>query len=218
MVYGLQRAEAGHHLQFSGMKGVTIMTSTKKMFEEGQRFLLKGNFIESIEAFSKAINEGETSDTAFLSRGVAYLRNHEIDKAIHDFSEVVSHSDENVRAHFYKGVAFMASEDFEAAIVEFDRTIELQPEHGAAMFARGTAYAHMGNDEMASKNIKTAITLSESNVYGLQETIGLWRTQFERALSQISGEMNPPEMTLSHDEYHKVMEWLEEGYEKEKYH
>ena len=112
----------------------------------------------------------------------------------------------------------MTKDDYEHAIAEFDRTIQLQPEHGAAMFARGTAYAQIGNEEMASKNIKTAITLSESNIYGLQETIGLWRTQFDRALSQMSGEKKPPEMTLSHDEYHKVMEWLEEGYEKEKYH
>jgi tetratricopeptide (TPR) repeat protein len=194
------------------------MTASRDIFEDAQRLMVDGKLPESIEAFNRAFNAGDKSEILFLSRGVAYLRNKEIDKAIADFGEAVHLNDKNVRAHFYRGIAYMTQENYNDAIKEFDRTIELKPDHGAAFFARGTAYAQLGDDELASKNIKTAITFSESNVFGLQETIGLWRTQFDKALSIASSEKDMPEMTLTHDEYHKVLSWLEKGYEEEKYH
>jgi tetratricopeptide (TPR) repeat protein len=174
------------------------MKASRDIFEDAQRLLIDGKFKESIEAFTRAINSGEKSEISFLSRGVAYLRNRETDKAIDDFSEAVHLDDRSVRAHFYRGVAL--------------------PDHGAAYFARGAAFAQLGNDELATKNIKTALTFSESSVYGLQETLGLWRTEFDKAISIASGQKKMPEMTLSHDEYHRIMNWLEKGYKEEKYH
>jgi Flp pilus assembly protein TadD len=202
----------------TSLKGGKVMKVSSKSFEDGKKLMIDGKVRESIEAFSKAIQNGEDTDTVFMSRGVAYLRNHETDKAIGDFDHVVKHSSHNVRAHFYKGIAHLNNHEYEAAVSEFDRTIELNPEHGAAFFARGAAYVQLGNDELASKNIKTAITLSESNVYGLQESIGLWRTEFDRALSQLSGDKKAPELTLTSDEQKRVLSWLEEGYSGDKYH
>jgi tetratricopeptide (TPR) repeat protein len=194
------------------------MAASREIFKLAKRLLVTGKVNESIEAFTRALHAGEKKNIVYLSRGVAYLKIHNSDKAIEDFSEVVKRDDHNVRAHFYRGVAYMTKEDYQNAIVEFDRTIELKPDHGAAFFARGTAYAQMGNDELATKNIKTAITLSEASVYGLQETLGLWRTQFDRAISQMTEDKRAPEMKLTHDEYHRVMNWLEKGYKDETFH
>lgn len=194
------------------------MKTSKRIIDNARRLMIQGRLKESIEAFTEAINGGELSDLVFLSRGVAFLKDHQAARAIDDFSEVVRRNERNVRAHFYKGIAYMTKEDYQNAIVEFDKTIKLDGNHAAAFFARGTAYAHLGNDELATKNIKTAITFSEANIYGLQETLGLWRTQFDRALSQVAGEKKAPELKLTHDEHHKVINWLEEGYGEEPYH
>jgi len=199
-------------------KGGETMKSTRRIVDEARRFMIEGKYKESIDAFTVAIEGGDVSDIVFLSRGVAYLKDHQTARAIDDFSQVVKRNESNIRAHFYKGIAYMAREDYGDAISEFDRTIELDGNHAAAFFARGTAYAQLGNDEMATKNIKTAITFSEANMYGLQETLGLWRTQFDRALSQVTGEKEAPELKLTRDEFHKVMNWLEEGYDEETYH
>ncbi len=193
--------------------GGVIMKTTNKFFEEGKKSLIEGNIKESIESFSNAISEGEKSDILFLSRGVAYLKNRDTDHAIDDFSEVVKMSDKNARAHYYRGIAYLTKENFKEAISEFDKTISLDPENSTAFFARGTAYAHIGDDEMAAKNIKTAITFSESGIYQLQETIGLWRTQFDKAMSIMTGEKKSVDMVLSEDESRKVKKWLKEGYE-----
>jgi len=199
-------------------KGGMSMKSSRRFIEDGRRFMVEGKFKESIEAFTEAIKDGELSDIVFLSRGVAYLRDHQTARALDDFSEVIKRDDGNVRAHFYKGIAYMTKEEYKNAISEFDKTIKLDGNHAAAFFARGTAYAHIGDDELATKNLKTAITFSEANMYGLQETLGLWRTQFDMALSQVTGEKEAPELNLTHDEYNKIMNWLEEGDGKETYH
>jgi tetratricopeptide (TPR) repeat protein len=194
------------------------MTTNRELFENAQRLFIDGKLSESIDAFTKAIDAGEKTDIAFLSRGVAFLRNHEAEKALHDFSEVVKRDDRNVRAHYYKGIAFLTKEDYQNAISEFNRTIELKPQHGAAFFARGTAYAQMGNDGEATRNIKSALMTSETSVMELGETIGLLRTQFDKTMSIMSGAKRPAEISLTEDEVSKVRAWLEQGVTSKKTH
>jgi tetratricopeptide (TPR) repeat protein len=181
-------------------------------------FFLRGKIKECIEAFSRAIEEGDNSDILFLSRGVAYLKDHETDHAIEDFTEAVKMNDNNARAHYFRGIAYLTRENFEDAITDMDKTIELEPDNGAAFFARGTAHANIGNDDLATKNIKTAISFSESGIYGLQETIGLWRTQFDRTMSLLTGEKKPLGMVLTDDEANKIRDWLKEGYKEDTFH
>lgn len=194
------------------------MRSSREIFEEGKHLMVEGKFGESVREFTKAIDAGEKSEVVFLSRGVAYLRDHKADEAIRDFDEVVKTNDGNVRAHYYRGVAYMTKDGFKSAISDFDRTIELDPENGSAFFARGTAYSMIGNEELATKNIKTAISLSEANTYGLQETIGLLRTQFDNITSIMRGDRKPSGMTLNEHETKVLKGWLEEGYNVERDH
>jgi tetratricopeptide (TPR) repeat protein len=188
------------------------MTTSRQILEDAKLLLVEGKVTESIEAFTKAINIGEKTDISYLSRGVAYLRNHEAEKAINDFTEVVKRNNRNARAHYYRGIAYMTKDDYKDAITDFDKTIELDPENTAAFFARGTAYANIGNDEMAMKNIKTAITFSESGIYGLQESIGLLRTDFDKTMSIMKGLKEPAGMELTEDEVEKLKTWLGEKY------
>ncbi len=188
------------------------MTTSRQILEKAKKLLLEGKVTESIEAFTNAIDSGEKADISYLSRGVAYLRNRETEKAIRDFSEVVRRNDRNARAHYYRGVAYMRKDDYKEAITDFDKTIELDPENSAAFFARGTAYANIGNDELATKNIKTAITFSESGIYGLQESIGLLRTDFDKTMSIMKELKEPAGMELTEDEVEKLKTWLGEKY------
>ncbi len=186
------------------------MMESKEIFENAQQLFLEGKMIESVDLFSKAIESGEKTEIAYLSRGVAYLKTKQVERAIKDFGAAVDLNDANVRAHYYRGIAYMTEDKYREAITDFDKTIQLEPDNGAAFFARGTAYAQIGDDYEANKSIKTAITFSEANVYGLQETIGLWRTQFERVMMIMTNKDNAPSMTLTDEEIMKVKKWLEE--------
>lgn len=194
------------------------MRTSDKLFEKGQQLMIDGKFKESIEVFTDAMKSGLCTDLIYLSRGVAYLKNEETDQAISDFKKALGINKENARAYYYSGVAHLIKEDYRDAINELNESIKIDPENGSAFLARGASYAQIGNDEMAAKNIKTAITFSEANVYSLQETIGLWRTQFDKAISIFSGEKKAPEIKLTDEEFHAVKGWLEESYRSETFH
>lgn len=185
----------------------------KELFENAQRLFIEGKLSESISRFSDAMEAGEKTEIAYLSRGVAYLRSNEKEKAIEDFSSAVDMNNNNTRAHFYRGIAYMSNERYREAIWDFDMIISLQPENGAAFFARGTAYAQMGNDIEATRNIKTAIMYSESDTEEFADAIGLCRTQLDKVMMIMDDGDNTPTLNLSSDEILKVRRWLEdEGY------
>ena len=119
-------------------------------------------------------------------------------------------NENNFRAHFYRGMAHMAKENYSDAIKDFDRTIKLHPDNGAAYFARGTAYAQTGNKEEAERNIKTAVTCSESDMQGFTDKHGMFRTQIERAMAFMTGEGDNPTMHLTDNELDLLKKWIED--------
>ncbi len=187
-----------------------ITMDKNDLFQNGQKLFVEGKHEESIDYFTRSIEAGGNTDIAYLSRGVAFLKIQQADEAINDFSRVVELNDNNFRAHFYRGMAMMAKENYGDAIRDFDRTIKLQPDNGAAYFARGTAYAQIGKMEEAEKNIKTAITCSESTLQGFADNYGMFRTQFEKTMAFMTGERDAPQMYLTDKELGLVKKWLED--------
>jgi len=160
----------------------------KELFREGQGFFVEGKFGESIASFSKAIEAGEKTEIAFLSRGVAYFRLEQFDKAAQDFNIAIDMNSGNFRAYFYRGISYLAEKEYEKAIRDFDDTIKLKPDYGAAFFARGTAYAQTGNEYEAQRSIQTAISCSEASMQWVADHYGMFRTQFDQAMALMPGE------------------------------
>ncbi|MEN8262437.1 MAG: tetratricopeptide repeat protein [Nitrospirota bacterium] len=183
---------------------------SREMFRNAQKIFVNGKINESIDAFTKSIEAGQRTEIAFLSRGVAYLETDLVERALEDFSIVIDMNSQNFRAYFYRGTAYMRIEDFHSALSDYDKTIELKPDYGTAFFARGTAYAQIGNGFEASRNIKTAITLSESSMQGFSDQYGMFRTQFEKAIAFMTGEGMSPTMFLTDNEISTVKNWLKE--------
>ncbi len=184
--------------------------SAKEQLRYAQRLFIEGRKHECIEAFTKAIDDGEKTEIAYLSRGVAFLQTDQVDKAIEDFNMVVNMNSNYMRAYFYRGIAYMSRNDFLSAIRDLNRTIELKPDHGAAFFARGSAYAQLGNTEEAAKNFKTALIYAETEAQGFADTFGMFRTQFDRTLALMTGEGEMPAIELTEEEIDKLKKWLEE--------
>jgi tetratricopeptide (TPR) repeat protein len=160
----------------------------KELFREGQIFFVEGKYGESIASFSKAIEAGEKTEIAFLSRGVSYFRMEQFDKAEEDFNVVIELNSGNFRGHFYRGVTYMAKKDYEKAIKDFDDTIKIKSDYGAAFFARGTAYAQIGNEYEAQRSIQSAISCSEASMQWVADHYGMFRTQFDQAMALMPGE------------------------------
>ena len=159
----------------------------KELFREGQGFFVEGKYEESIASFSKAIEAGEKTEIAFLSRGVAYFRMEQFDKAAEDFNIVIDMNSGNFRAHFYRGVTYMAKKDYEKAIKDFDNTIRIKSDYGAAFFARSAAYTQTGNEYEAQRSIQSAISCTEASMQWVADHYGMFRTQFDQAMALMPG-------------------------------
>ncbi|MBI5196748.1 MAG: tetratricopeptide repeat protein [Nitrospirae bacterium] len=182
----------------------------KELFREGQGFFMEGKYGESIASFSKAIEAGEKTEIAFLSRGVASFRMEQFDKAMQDFSFVIDINSQNFRAYFYRGISYMAKEDYENAIKDFDSTIKINSGYGAAFFARGTAYAQIGNEYEAQRSIQSAIACSETSMQWITDHYGMFRTQFDQAMALMPGENDFSES------YEERIKKIRESFEEEK--
>jgi len=160
----------------------------KELFREGQGFLVEGKYKEGIESFSKAIEAGEKTEIAFLSRGVAYFKIEQFDEAAEDFNTVINMNSGNFRGHFYRGVIHLARKDYEKAIKDFDNTIKIKSDYGAAFFARGAAYAQTGNEYEAQRSVQSAISCTEASMQWVADHYGMFRTQFDQAMALMPGE------------------------------
>jgi tetratricopeptide (TPR) repeat protein len=181
-----------------------------KLIPDAQRHFLKREYKESIEVFTKIIEAGEAQEMAHLSRGTAYFQLKEYEKAIVDFNRVVELNDQNSRAYYFLGMSFLMKREFADSISALDKSIKLKPDNKSAFFTRGIAHAEAGNEDEAAKNIKTALMSAESDVQNFADNYGMFRTQFEKAFSLMTGEKEPPTETLNDEEKGKLMNWLEE--------
>ena len=195
---------------FKAFNGQASLAS-RELFQMAQRLFMEGKHKESIDYYIEFMNVRGKTEIALLSRGVAYLKTEQTDKAIDDFGMVIDMNSQNVRAYFYRGTAYMVKVDFESAIKDFDKTIKLKPELGAAFFARGSAYAQIGNKYEAARDIKAAITISESNTKVFTDTFGLNKTQFDKAMAIMGDKEQAPNILLTEDEINTVKKWLEES-------
>lgn len=185
-----------------------------ELMVEAQRSFVKKDYKKSIDAFSRVIETGEAHELACLSRGVAYFQLKDFDKAIVDFNRVVELNDQNSRAYYYLGMSYLMKREFKESVSALDTSIRLRPENKSAFFTRGIAHAELGNEDEAAKNIKSALMSSEKDIQGFADNYGMFRTQFEKAFSIMTGEKEPPSVSLTEEEKNKLMKWLQETEEK----
>lgn len=183
----------------------------QELLGDAQRLFLEGEYEASIKKFTEALDGGAEAFMVFLSRGVAYLRMKQMDKAIKEFGKAIDKNPDNFRGYYYRGVIYLSNDDFKRALPDLNQVIELDPEHGPAHLARGTLYGLVGEDEKSVMDLKTAIIKSESAIQGFSDTLGLFRTQFHKAMSLMAGESEGPALSLTEDEIDQVKKWVEEG-------
>lgn len=66
----------------------------------------------------------------------------------------------------------------------------------------------MGNEEEATKSIRTALTFSEAVAQGFADTAGMFRTQFEKAMEVMKGEGKDSSMNLTDEENKELRKLL----------
>ena len=183
---------------------------TNNFFEDGKRFFVEGRLRDSIEAFTKAAEDGYDKKISYLSRGAAYLMLREADKAVEDFSTVIAIEEYNPRAYYYRGMAHAQKKDYDKAVDDFSRAIRLRPDDGASIFARGASYLEMGKTDEAAEDIRNATNYLTATVQGYADTIGD-RTHLHKVLAILEGERRQEKIDINDSEFETIKSMLEES-------
>ncbi len=177
-------------------------------FEKGQKAFISGKHEESLEMFSKALEEGYEPVKTLLSRGTVYLHMEENDRAIEDFSKVLEEDGENDRAYYYRGVVRLKKGDYQEAADDIGRSLAINSDRGAAYLARGMARAEIGEEDGAVNDFKQAMGYANVEVEKFLHMMGSHRTGFQRSMALLEGERGAVTRQLNQAEVEKLKKWM----------
>lgn len=158
------------------------MTTTNNTYLQGQKAFLSGNFEESINAFSDALEHDIHLFHSHLNRGIAYFKIGQFLRAVEDFDAIITKDDNHSRAFFFRGLAKLNLNRNTEAIHDLDRAITLNPERGASYLARGLAHHALGHRDKAEKDIHNNHVLKNVELGEFIEENILSETLFNRTL------------------------------------
>jgi tetratricopeptide (TPR) repeat protein len=135
--------------------------------QEGVNALMRGNNAKAIEAYDKALEDGNLPEARRASihndRGVAHWRERRYEQALGDFAKSIELNPDYAPVYNNRGNVHMAMGETEKAIEDFSRAISLAPAYGAAFNNRGNAYLASGAREKAEADLTRAVTLLPSS-------------------------------------------------------
>ncbi len=135
--------------------------------QEGVNALMRGNNTKALEAYGKALEDGNLPEarraSIYNDRGVAYWRERQYQQALADFQTSIDLNPDYAPVYNNRGNVYVAMGRFEDAIADFSRAISLAPAYGAAFNNRGNAYLSLGQFEKAQADLRRAITLLPSS-------------------------------------------------------
>lgn len=183
---------------------------SQELLRKAQLLFVEGKDRESIEAYTKALEEGADPYIAYLSRGVAYVKSKEVDMALSDFSSAIKANNRSFRAYFYRGMARMMKEEFEEAAEDFTSALNLKSDYGMAMFSRGVSFARLGKYEEASRDMAVVAPQMEQNLQSFADSYGIVRTEMWKVMAQMSGDAGMSRLALGAKEMDVLKKWIDQ--------
>ncbi len=124
---------------------------TLNFFYRGYNEFQIGKFKQSVDDYTKYIDNSKPEAKAFNYRGLAYLKLKEYEKAIKDFSNAIKLDAKYYPPYINRAEAYIYMKEYEKAAKDMTKLIKLDPKNVKAYYARATAYA---KDESWGKSIK----------------------------------------------------------------
>ena len=98
-----------------------------QFFKAGMAEFIDGNYGNSIETLSRAIELEPNHKIALMSRGAGYMKMDRAEDAMADYGRVIELDPDYPRAYHLRGLAHERSGDNKAALHDFNRAIEIDP-------------------------------------------------------------------------------------------
>ena len=122
---------------------ITYYATHENAYEEfyaGLTHLLKKEFKEAIERFSKAISINPQQPSTYNNRGVGYYNKGDYVLAIQDFDKAIELNPSDPETYSNRGCVYFNKGAYNISIGDFSMAIALDPESTLAHFNRGLAW------------------------------------------------------------------------------
>jgi len=136
------------------------MTNAEKAFDEGARFMNRGNFIEALAAFKRYIDEGGEPSKGYTNIGLIYASQHRIDLAIEQWQKAVEHNQGDAAAYFNMGNAYRSQRRYTESLSALQKAVELKPRELAFIRLLGKVQEDAGDLHGALSTCLRALELA----------------------------------------------------------
>ena len=134
-------------------EGATLdkkILETLNFFYRGYNEFEIGRFKESVEDYTKYINNSQPEAKAYNYRGLSYLKLKDYENAIKDFTKAIKLDPKYYPPYINRAEAYIKMEEYEKAAKDLTKLIKKDPKNIKAYYARAMAYA---KDESWEKSI-----------------------------------------------------------------
>ena len=167
----------------SGPRLAAVLGSRGVMFD------LKGETDRSIDDFDAAIRANADFGSAYIYRGLAWVKKRDYNRAIADFTEASSRDATYAfLALSNRGNVYNIIGEYDRAVEDFGHSIQLNPDYAEAHSNRGIAYLAKGEIDKALTDFGDAIRLDPADAVALTNRGNTYaaNSQFERAIADFN--------------------------------
>ena len=129
------------------------------IFLVGSKAGQQGQYSESIQDLTKAIDLNSDYAEAYTIRGGIYNLQGDYDRAIQDSTKTIDLNSDYAEAYAIRGMAYCSQGDYGCAIQDLTKTIKSNPDYAEARFARAIAWLHSKKWKKAKSDLIVAKNL-----------------------------------------------------------
>ncbi len=123
------------------------------------------------DAPKKALEINLESAYSYVSRGIVYKKQGELELALDDYNKAIEINPEYANAYLYRGYLYHNQGELELALADYNKAIEINPEYADAYNNRGLLYNNQGELELALADYNKAIEINPKLAEQLAERL-----------------------------------------------
>ena len=170
----------------------------EEYISRGVEAVQRGQYLDAIENFTKAIELKPDCAEAYYDRGLAYhnlvyhslayFSKGEYAQAIQDYTKAIELKPDYAEAYYARGSAYGSQDENYRAVQDFTKAIELKPDYAEAYAARGGNYNIQGEFDRAIQDSTKAIELKPDcdRAYAVRGDAYGGQGEFDRAIQDLT--------------------------------
>ena len=132
--------------------------TAQEYYNRGNIYGKKGNLIQAISDYTKAIEINPNYTEAYYNRGNTYEKQGNLTQAISDYTKAIETNPKYAAAYCNRGNVYQTQGNLTLAIADYNKALEISPNDSTSLYNRGLAYYGAEQYGKALTDYTTAIS------------------------------------------------------------